>query len=460
MNNTDTLMNPTEDTLIKNATLINEGRQFVADVWIRGRRIHKIGSITCEQVPADSQIIQAQGKYLIPGLIDEHVHFRDPGATHKGDLESESRAAVLGGITSYLDMPNNNPPAVSRRALEEKLDLAAQKSWANYGFYLGLNNINQQEAFRLDLHRHCGIKLFMGSSTGNMLVDREETLKQLFSDFEGVMGLHCEDETCIREATRLAKEKYGEQIPFREHPHIRSREACIRSTQKALALAENGRCHIHIMHISTREELELIRDAKQRNIRVTAETCPNYLWFDERDYDRMEYRLKCNPAIKSADDRMALLRAVRDGLIDTIGTDHAPHLLEEKQQPYASCPSGMPSIQFSLATMIELSLQGHFDLPTLVEKMCHAPARIFKIEDRGFLREGAYADLVLLSIDPENRRPPIQPRDLAGKCGWSPYEGVAYATRIEYTWVNGKAVVAQGQLTDIPKAGLALTYTR
>lgn len=447
------------DTLIRKATLINEGKEFQADVWIHNDRIQKVGTISMEGLPTDSILIDGTGKYLIPGVIDEHVHFRDPGATHKGDMESESRAAVLGGITSYLDMPNNNPPAISRRALEEKMATAREKSWANYGFYLGLNNNNQDEAFALDLKRHCGIKLFMGSSTGNMLVDREETLKKLFQDFPGVMGLHCEDELCIRQATEAAKATYGTEIPFEQHPFIRSREACVRSTAKAIDLAKDGACHIHLMHISTAEEIDLIREAKKTQSHITAETCPNYLWFDDRDYERLQYKLKCNPAIKAASDRTALLQAVREGIIDTIGTDHAPHLLEEKQQNYLQSPSGLPSIQFSLAVMVELALQGNFTLPTLVERMCHAPARIYGIEQRGFIREGHFADLVLISIDPEHKTT-VTTEQLAGKCGWSPYEGCEFSTKVEYTWVNGKAVVANSQLQNIEKPGIALTYKR
>ncbi|MBR5250254.1 MAG: dihydroorotase [Bacteroidales bacterium] len=447
------------DTLISSATLINEGKIFQADVWIQGSHIHKIGSIAPEELPEGFQHIDGRGKYLIPGIIDEHVHFRDPGATHKGDMESESRAAVLGGITSYLDMPNNNPPAISRKALEEKLRLAQEKSWANFGFYLGLNNNNQEEAFQLDLHQHCGIKLFMGSSTGNMLVDREETLRTLFQDFPGVMALHCEDEQCIRQATEQAKEQYGDQIPFSQHPTIRSREACIRSTARAIALAEGGKAHVHLMHISTAEEVELIRKAKESNPQLTAETCPNYLWFDASQYEQLTYRLKCNPAIKASSDREALLKAVREGVLDTIGTDHAPHLLEEKQQNYLQSPSGMPSIQFSLPVMVELHLQGHFDLPTLVDRMCHAPARLYHIENRGYIRCGQFADLVLFSINPTDKQE-VTTAKLAGKCGWSPYEGCHFATQIEYTWVNGQAVVANRQIQAIEKPGIPLTYER
>lgn len=448
-----------QDTIIRHATLINEGQTFQADLWIHNDRIQKIGDLSAEDIPTTATVVDGTGKYLLPGVIDEHVHFRDPGATHKGDMESESRAAVLGGITSYLDMPNNNPPAISRKALEEKHALAQEKSWANYGFYLGLNNNNQQEAFALDLNRHCGIKLFMGSSTGNMLVDREETLQKLFQEFPGLMALHCEDELCIRQATEEAKQTYGNDIPFSKHPYIRSREACIRSTAKAISLAENGACHIHLMHISTAEEVDLIREAKKSNPRITAETCPNYLWFDERDYDRLMYKLKCNPAIKGTSDREALLKAVQEGVIDTIGTDHAPHLLEEKQQNYLQSPSGLPSIQFSLAVMIELALQGNFDLPTLVERMCHAPARIYGIENRGYIKEGYFADLVLVSIDSIHKKE-VTPEKLAGKCGWSPYEGCLFSTQVDYTWVNGQAVVAEGQLQTIQKPGVALTYNR
>lgn len=436
------------DTIIRSATLINEGTRCRADVWIRGERIWKIGTFAPEEIPQNAEIISGEGKFLFPGIIDEHVHFREPGATHKGDMATESLCAVAGGVTTCLDMPNNIPAATSAQQLEEKMNRAAGRSFTNYGFYLGLTNSNVGEALQLDRRRFPGIKIFMGSSTGNMLVDRKESVCRVFREYPGIIALHCEDEGIVRQNTENARTRYGDQAPFRIHPDIRSREACIRSTREAVTMAEGCRARILILHISTAEEVEMIAEARRKNPRIFAEACPHYLVFSREDYDRMAFRLKCNPAVKDASDREILRQALREGTLTTVGTDHAPHLLSEKDASYFKSPSGMPGIQFSFPVMLELALSGVFSLETLAERMCHNPARLFGITGRGFIREGYYADLVLVESDPDKAPTAVRREDCLGKCGWSPWEGIPLHSRICYTWINGQAAIAEGKVAE------------
>ena len=431
---------------IKNATLVNEGRTFVASVFVSDGLI---AQIVPEGEPFDSgsaTVIDGTGKYLIPGVIDEHVHFREPGMTHKADIFTESRAAVAGGVTSFMDMPNTVPQTTTQELLQQKFDLAAEKSLANYSFYLGATNDNLAEVVKTDPHKVCGIKLFMGSSTGNMLVDQNEVLVRLFRESPCLVAAHCEDEATIHANTVCSKDlaSKGQVILDASiHPFIRTMEACYKSSSKAVDMAEKFGARLHVMHISTKAELSLFRnDIPLKDKKITAETCPHYLWLDSHDYEEKGFTIKCNPAIKSSRDKEALRRALREGLIDTIGTDHAPHLLEEKlTDDYFTSKSGFPSVQHSLELMSELSSEGVLDWPLLVQLMCHNPAILYRIDRRGFLREGYHADLVL--VDPSQSHQITNATELT-KCGWSPYNGVAVQTKVTHTFVNGNLVYENG----------------
>ena len=387
-------------------------------------------------------VIDGTGKYLIPGIIDEHVHFREPGLTHKADIYTESRAAVAGGVTSFMDMPNTVPQTTTQELLQQKFDLAAEKSLANYSFYLGATNDNLAEVVKTDPHKVCGIKLFMGSSTGNMLVDKNEVLVRLFRESPCLIAAHCEDESVIHANTVCCKdlEAKGQVIADAGiHPFVRTMEACYKSSSKAVDMAEKFGARLHVLHISTKQELSLFRnDIPLKDKKITAETCPHYLWFDDHDYEAKSFAIKCNPAIKSHRDREALLQALREGLIDTIGTDHAPHLLEEKMTgDYFTSKSGFPSIQHSMELMAELN---GMDWPLLVQLMCHNPAVLYRIDRRGFIREGYHADLVL--VDP-NRSHLIKDAYDHTKCGWSPYHGIEVHSQVTHTFVNGNLVYEQ-----------------
>ena len=431
---------------IQNATLVNEGRTFVASVFVSDGKIAKI---VPEGEPFDfgsATVVDATGKYLIPGVIDEHVHFREPGMAHKADLASESRAAVAGGVTSFMDMPNTVPQTTTQEQLERKFALAAEKSLANYSFYLGATNDNLAEVIKTDPRKVCGIKLFMGSSTGNMLVDKNEVLVRLFRESPCLIAAHCEDEATIHANTVCSKDlaSKGEVIlDAGIHPFIRTMEACYKSSSKAVDMAEKFGARLHVLHISTKAELGLFRnDIPLENKRITAETCPHYLWFSDADYAERDYAIKCNPAIKSHRDQEALRQALREGTIDTIGTDHAPHLLEEKfTGDYFTAKSGFPSIQHSLELMAGLIPCGVLDWPLLVRLMCHNPAVLYQIDRRGFLREGYHADLVL--VDPQAKHTIARQTEFA-KCGWSPYEGVEVPCRVTHTFVNGNLVYEYG----------------
>ena len=435
---------------IKNATLVNEGQTFVASVFVSDGKIAKIVREGEDGPSTDSgildpsaQIIDATGKYLIPGIIDEHVHFREPGLTHKADIYTESRAAVAGGVTSFMDMPNTNPQTTTQELLQQKFDLAAEKSLANYSFYLGATNDNLAEVVKTDPKKVCGIKLFMGSSTGNMLVDKNEVLVRLFRESPCLIAAHCEDEQTIHENTVCCKDlaSKGEVVLDASiHPFVRTSEACYKSSFKAVDMADHFGARLHVLHISTQRELSLFRnDIPLKDKKITAETCPHYLWFDNHDYEEKSFAIKCNPAIKSHRDKEALLQALHDGLIDTIGTDHAPHLLEEKfTDDYFTSKSGFPSIQHSLEVMTNVVPN---DLPLLVQLMCHNPAVLYQIDRRGFIREGYYADLVLVDADDPHM---ISDNTEYSKCGWTPYNGVQVHSKVTHTFVNGNLMFENG----------------
>lgn len=431
--------------LIQNASVVNEGEVFVADVLVENGVISQIargGGLHAD----GARIIDASGKYLIPGIIDEHVHFRDPGLTQKADIYTESRAAVAGGVTSFMDMPNTVPQTVTRELLEQKFQMASEKSLANYSFYIGATNDNLQEVLGIDVSNVCGIKLFMGSSTGNMLVDSDSALETLFREAPCLIAAHCEDEATIKRETERyrALVASGEVTPDATiHPHVRSAEACYRSSARAVELAEKTGAHLHVMHISTADELSLFRsDLPLEQKRITAETCPHYLSLCADDYETLGFAIKCNPSIKSADDRTALLKALRSGLIDTIGTDHAPHLKDEKLTgDYFTSKSGFPSIQHSLDLMAEISENGWLTLPELVKLMCHNPATLYRIDRRGYVREGYHADLAIVDLSASKL---ISDASEYSKCGWTPYAGRTVKSNVTHTFVSGNLVYEDG----------------
>ncbi|MBP5650409.1 MAG: dihydroorotase [Bacteroidales bacterium] len=431
---------------IKNATVVNEGEIYAANVYIADSKIAKIVREGEVFDAGNAIIIDATGKYLIPGIIDEHVHFREPGLTQKADIDTESRAAVAGGVTSFMDMPNTVPQTVSQELLQQKFDLAAEKSLANYSFYIGATNDNLAEIAKINPKEVCGVKLFMGSSTGNMLVDNTNALERLFKESPCLIAAHCEDEEIIKQNTQHYKElaEKGEIAPDAcIHPLVRTAEACYKSSAKAVELAEKAGARLHIMHISTQKELKLFhKNLPLEHKKITAETCPHYLFFNEEDYKQKSFAIKCNPAIKAKEDQQSLLKALRTGLIDTIGTDHAPHLWEEKSTGnYFTSKSGFPSIQHSSGIMMELCRLGHLTLPQLVTLMCHNPALIYQIDRRGFIREGYHADVVL--IDP-NASYPIRNEKVHYKCGWTPYNGTTLHSQVTHTFVNGNLVFENG----------------
>ena len=432
---------------IENATLVNEGQSFVASVFVSDGKIAKIVREGENFDFGSAQVIEAQGKYLVPGIIDEHVHFREPGLTYKADIYTESRAAVAGGVSSFMDMPNTIPQTTTQELLQQKFDLAAEKSLANYSFYLGATNDNLSEIVKTDPKRVCGIKLFMGSSTGNMLVDKNEVLVRLFKESPCLVAAHCEDDGMVHANMVRCKDLVakGEVVADASiHPFVRTSEACYRSSSKAVDMAEKFGGRLHVMHISTKAELDLFRnDIPLKDKKITAETCPHYLWFDEHDYESRSFAIKCNPAIKSHRDKEALRQALLDGLIDTIGTDHAPHLLEEKMTgDYFTSKSGFPSIQHSLDMMLEAT---NHNLPLLVQLMCHNPATLYRIERRGFIREGYHADLALVDM---NATKLITNGTELSKCGWTPYDGLTVHSKVTHTFVNGHLVFENGHFNE------------
>ncbi|WP_017731293.1 dihydroorotase [Nafulsella turpanensis] len=434
-------------TLILNATIVNRGKIVEQDVYIKGPWIEQIGSDLSGR-QAD-QVIDAQGKYLLPGVIDDQVHFREPGLTHKGDIYSESRAAVAGGITSFMEMPNTQPQTLTQELLEEKYAIAAKDSLANYSFYMGASNDNLEEVLKTDKENVCAIKVFMGSSTGNMLVDDTETLEKLFSKAGMLIATHCEDEGTIRRNAEEFRARFGEEVPMEYHPKIRSAEACYLSSSRAVELAKKHGTRLHILHISTARETELFRnDIPLKDKKITAEACIHHLWFEESQYTEKGSFIKWNPAVKSAEDRAAIRQAVKDGRIDVMATDHAPHTLQEKQNTYFKAPSGGPLVQHSLVAALELHKQGVFSLDELVEKMCHNPAILFNIRKRGYIEEGFYADLVLVDL---NRPWTVSRQNILYKCGWSPFEGQSFQSYVTHTFVSGHLAWAEGAFREEKK---------
>ena len=439
--------------LIKQATIVNENQQKVADLLIEDGRIAQIADqIDCQ---ADQEI-NAEGLHLLPGMIDDQVHFREPGITHKGDIASESRAAVAGGITTYMEMPNVNPPSVTIEALEAKYQIGAQKSWANYSFYLGATNDNVDEVARVNPKNVCGVKIFMGASTGNMLVDRETALRNIFREAPTLITTHCEDTPMIKAQEQIYREKYGEDIPMFEHPNIRCREACYKSSSMAVELAKETGARLHVLHITTADELALFQPGPVETKKITAEACVHHLWFYDQDYATRGSLIKCNPAVKTINDRNAIRQAVIDGVIDVIATDHAPHTWEEKQNSYFKAPAGLPQVQQALSALLDLYHQGVFSLELIADRFAHNVARLYQIEDRGFIREGYWADLVLVDL----KRPHLDDKaHNLYKCQWSPWEGHTFQSSVVKTFVNGRVMYDQGQFADFV-AGQRLTFNR
>lgn len=443
--------------LIKNARVVNEGKTFSCDLLLQDGLIAKMDDNLSQPDP-QTRLIDAQDHYLLPGLIDDQVHFREPGLTHKATIRSESRAAVAGGITSYLEQPNTKPPATTLERLEDKYRIASRDSLANYGFNLGGANDNLEELLRADPKRIPGIKVFMGSSTGNMLVDDRRALEEIFRQVRLPVITHCEDEATIRSNLEYYRQQYGEDIPMELHPAIRSREACLASSSLAVELARQYGTRLHVFHISTAEECQLFEAKKSlKDKKITAEACLHHLWFSDEDYATKGALVKWNPAVKTAQDREAILQAVLEGRIDVLATDHAPHTLEEKQQPYTQAPSGGPLVQHALPAYMEMVLDGKMKLTTLVEKMCHNPARLFAIRDRGFVKEGYQADLVIM--DPSQPWT-VRKDNILAHCGWSPFENTTFRARISHTLVNGQVVYEKGRIVEAPAAAQRLEFAR
>jgi dihydroorotase len=445
--------------LLKNGTLVNEGKVYQADILIEGDRIVKIEKNGINSFDSGVEVYDATGKHIIPGVIDSQVHFREPGLTHKDDIYSASRSAVSGGVTSFMEMPNTNPQTLTQELLEEKFQIAGKKSFANYSFFMGTSNSNLEEVMRTDPKRVCGVKIFMGASTGNMLVDNPETLRTLFSKNHPSLpiSLHCEDENTIRNNTEVYRAKYGEDIPIRFHPLIRSEEACYKSSSFAVSLAKEFNTRIHILHLTTEKEMSLFSPGGiLKDKRITAEVCIHHLWFSEEDYDRKGTYIKWNPAIKSKSDRDALFQAMLDDRIDVIATDHSPHTIEEKNNTYFKAPSGGPLVAHSLVAMLEFYHKGKISLEKIISKLCHAPAEIFAVSNRGYLREGYYADIAIIDLD----SPWIVSKDnINYKVGYSPFEGETFHSKVVTTIVNGSIVYNQGEWKDEVR-GMRLEFQR
>ncbi|ATA68624.1 dihydroorotase [Capnocytophaga cynodegmi] len=443
-------------TLIKNANIVNENQTFKGDLLIDGNRIEKVASEI--SVENNYKIIDANGKYLLPGVIDDQVHFREPGLTHKANIATESAAAVAGGVTTFFEQPNTSPQTTNIELLEEKFAIASKMSFANYSFFLGGTNDNLEQLKQLDRNACVGIKLFLGSSTGNMLVDDEKTIETIFSNIDLVIAAHCEDEQTIRRNTELYTQRYGEHIPIEKHPLIRSSEACFLSSSKAIRLAEKTGARLHVFHLSTAQETELFRnDIPLKDKKITAEVCVHHLWFSDEDYKNKGSFIKWNPAVKTSNDREHLWKALLDDRLDVIATDHAPHTLDEKKNTiYSKIPSGGPLVQHSLVAMLENARKGKISIEKIVEKMCHNPAILFEIKERGFIREGYYADLVLVDL---NNPWQVSKENILYKCGWSPFEGNTFHSKIIATFVGGNLVYENGKVNPIPQ-GMRVTFNR
>jgi dihydroorotase len=441
--------------LIKNATIVNEHKIFKGDVLIENEIIKEISS---EIKPTENvEIINAKGKYLIPGFIDDQVHFREPGLTHKATIATESRAAIAGGITTFIEMPNTVPQATTQELLEDKFKIAAIDSYANYSFMFGGTNNNLEELLKTDPKKVAGIKLFLGSSTGDMLVDNEEVLEKIFSSTKMIISVHCEDEATIRKNTALYKEKYGDDIPLKYHPIIRSEAACYLSSSKAIELAKKTGARLHIFHVSTAKETHLFRnDIPLEEKQITAEVCMHHLWFSDKDYEEKGTHIKWNPAVKTEKDRLGLWKALLDDRIDVLATDHAPHTLAEKNNNYLNAPSGGPLVQHALIALLEKVKEGVIPIEKAVEKMSHNPAKLFQIEKRGFIKEGYFADIVLIDV---NKPQTVSKDNILYKCGWSPFEGTTFSSTITHTFVNGHLMYNNGVFNETVK-GKRITFNR
>lgn len=441
--------------LIKNATIVNEGRVFQSDLRIKQGVIHEIGQELQKEPHEES--IDASGLHLFPGMIDDQVHFREPGLTHKAEIRTESQAAVAGGITSFMEMPNTIPNALTQELLQDKYDRAAEVSAANYSFFMGASNDNIDEVLKTDPKRVCGVKVFMGASTGNMLVDEKTTLEGIFRESPTLVATHCEDEATIKANSQRYKEKYGEDVPIEMHPIIRSAEACYKSSSLAVELATKYNTQLHILHISTAREIGLFRnDIPLSEKRITAEACIHHLWFTDSDYNEKGSLIKWNPAVKSAADRNEIRKAVNEDRIDVIATDHAPHTLEEKRNKYFKAPSGGPLVQHALLALIDMHKQGVFSLEKIVDKTSHKVAELFRIENRGYIREGYAADLVLVNL---NGQTEVKREGLLYKCGWSPFEGHTFNSSIAHTFVNGVLAYSDGKVNNTVR-GERLRFNR
>jgi dihydroorotase len=442
------------DYLILNAKIVNEGKVVDGDVLIKGDRIEKIGS-DLQSIPV-TNIYDISGKFLLPGVIDDQVHFREPGLEHKGTIATESRAALSGGVTSYMEMPNTVPPVFTQELLEQKYAIAERQSYSNYSFYMGTSNDNYDEVLKTDLTKVCGLKIFMGSSTGNLLVDNPTTLERIFANFPGLIATHCEDEKTITSNNEEFKRRLGESATVSVHPLIRSAEACLKSSSFAISLAKRHGTRLHVLHISTAQEVDLFEvTTSLMDKKITAEACVHHLSFTDMDYDRLGTKIKWNPAIKTPKDQQAIWQGLLNNKLDVIATDHAPHTIEEKNKPYFQAPSGGPLIQHSLVAMLEASKQGKITVTEIINKMCHSPAILFRIKNRGFIREGFYADLVI--VDP-NKSWTVKPDNILAKCCWSPFDGTTFSHSVETTFLNGKPAFDKGSF--LPAAGKRLEFDR
>lgn len=429
--------------LLKNAQIINEGKSFESDLLINGEYIERIAPSISDD---NATVIDLNGKLLIPGMIDDQVHFREPGLTHKGNIRSESRAAVAGGITSFMEMPNTKPNALTQELLADKYEIAANSSIANYSFFMGASNDNIEEVLKTDPTNVCGVKVFMGSSTGNMLVDNETTLTGIFSKCPMLIATHCEDEATVRHNLALYKEKYGEEMPIKYHPEIRSDEACYLSSSLAAGLAKKYDTRLHILHLSSAKEMDLFRnDIPLTEKRITAEACVHHLWFSDKDYDEKGTYIKWNPAVKKQSDQDAIWEALNDDRIDILATDHAPHTIEEKENNYFNAPSGGPLVQHAVLAILEKAKEGKISIERAVEKMCHAPAQCFNVQKRGYIREGYFADLVI--VDPKTSLT-VTKENVLYHCGWSPFEGFTFSHSIDTTFVNGTIVYTDNKVVE------------
>ena len=445
-----------KSTLIKNAQIVNEGNIFTGDVMIEGQYIKEIGG-SIQIKNSNISVIDAKGSYLLPGVIDDQVHFREPGLTHKATIESESKAAISGGITSFIEMPNTNPQATTIDKLEYKFKIASKTSFANYSFMFGGTNDNLEEILKVDCRKVAGLKLFLGSSTGNMLVDNPKVLEKIFESTDLLISVHCEDEDTIKQNTEHYSKIYGENIPIKYHPKIRSAEACYISSSKAIALAKKTGARLHVFHLTTAKEMELFSNTKPlKDKKITAEVCVHHLWFSDSDYETKGPFIKWNPAVKSAKDRSALWEALLSDKIDVIATDHAPHTFEEKSNSYMKAPSGGPLVQHALVAMMEAFHNGKISIEKMVEKMCHNPAILFQIEKRGYIKQGYFADLVL--VNPNNPWT-VNKKNILYKCGWSPFEGTTFKSRISHTILNGEIVYENEKFTNA-NAAMRLTFNR